>query len=239
MARHDERERQAAESARYRLNVPQGERVDVFDAIVKAGIRFLRYPLGDKGLLGVYKRLPGEAFILINSSQAPVRQRFTAAHELGHHFLGIGGDHEHFDTNQTLFAVSDRPANWFAGYFLMDEPGLRQRAQGEAPVRAALKVADDYGVSIEAASIQLEAFGLITAADKQLVDTEHKRFDLLADFYQDQGLPAPRPQRADQAMAPDPTYSRRAKALARAELLDAAQEAQVLFRDAPHAKIAN
>lgn len=237
MARLDERERQAAESARYRLNIPLGERVDVFSAIVAAGIRLLRYPLGDNGLLGVYRRLPGEAFVLINSSQAPVRQRFTAAHELGHHFLGIGGEQEHFDTDKTLFAASDRPANWFAGYFLMDEPGLRERADGETPIRAALRVAEHYEVSVEAATIQLEAFGLMTSADTKLVEAERKRFDVLADFYRSEGLPVPPPQRPDEAIEPDPTYARRAELLAKAGLLDADQVADLLFRDGRRPKI--
>lgn len=238
VARHDERERQAAESARYRLNIPQNARVDVFGAIVSAGIRLLRFPLGGNGLLGVYKRLPGEAFILINSSQTPVRQRFTAAHELGHHYLGIGGEQEHFDTNKTLFAASDRPANWFAGYFLIDEPGAIRLAEGESPVRAALRVAEFYDVSVDAAWIQLEAFGLITAADTKEIEAARKQFDLLADFYRSVGLPVPPTQTPDEAITPDPTYAHRAVALAEAGLIDADQQAEILFRDAGRPKIA-
>jgi Zn-dependent peptidase ImmA (M78 family) len=238
VARADERERQAAESARYRLNIPQNARVDVFGAIVAAGIRLLRYPLGDNGLLGVYKRLPGEAFVLINSSQTPVRQRFTAAHELGHHFLGIGGEQEHFDTNQTLFAASDRPANWFAGYFLIDEPGARMLAEAESPMRATLRVAEFYDVSVEAAAIQLETFGLITGPEKKEIDAERKQFEVLADFYHSQDLAAPPTQRPDESIAPDPTYAHRAEALAEAGLLDAAQKAEILFRGARPPRIA-
>jgi Zn-dependent peptidase ImmA (M78 family) len=226
--RADEPQRRAAEAARYRLNVPHGAPVDVFDAITREGIRLLRFPLGDNGLLGAYKRLFAEEFIVINSSVTPVRQRFTAAHELGHHFLGDGGEAAHFDTDRSLWAVTDRPATWFAGHLLMDEQGLRELVVAETPVRAALIAADRFEVSIEAAAIQLETIRLFPPGTADVVRTERRRYDLLADLYKDQGLHAPPSRVPDKSVTADPKLVEEARALVAARVIDREEAERVL-----------
>lgn len=59
--------------------------VDVYDAIAKLGVPLMFTKL--EGLLGVYLREPSPG-ILITTQRPQSQQRFTAAHELGHHFLG-------------------------------------------------------------------------------------------------------------------------------------------------------
>jgi IrrE N-terminal-like domain len=62
--------------------------VDVFSVIEAEGIRLMFQPLRD--LFGFYRRLSGVAGIVIDANHPPSLQRYTAAHEYGHHVLGHG-----------------------------------------------------------------------------------------------------------------------------------------------------
>ncbi len=59
-------------------------RIDVFDAIARLGVPLIFKPL--EGLLGSYLSDPTPG-ILVTTKQPLNVQRFTAAHELGHHQL--------------------------------------------------------------------------------------------------------------------------------------------------------
>jgi len=60
-------------------------RIDVYDAIDRLGVPLFFTRLD--GLLGVYMREPSPG-VLITTERPQSQQRFTAAHELGHHYLG-------------------------------------------------------------------------------------------------------------------------------------------------------
>jgi len=60
-------------------------RVDVYNTIVQIGVPLFFTKLD--GLLGVYLREPSPG-VLITTQRPQNQQRFTAAHELGHHYLG-------------------------------------------------------------------------------------------------------------------------------------------------------
>lgn len=60
-------------------------RVDVYDAIARLGVPLFFTKLD--GLLGVYLRDPSPG-VLVTTQRPQNQQRFTAAHELGHHYLG-------------------------------------------------------------------------------------------------------------------------------------------------------
>ena len=60
-------------------------RVDVYDTIARLNVPLVFTKL--KGLLGVYMREPSPG-VLITTQRPQNQQRFTAAHELGHHYLG-------------------------------------------------------------------------------------------------------------------------------------------------------
>ena len=68
------------------LDLDLGSRVPVFDVIEDRGIWLSFEPL--KNLLGVYQRVDVAAGIAIHVGHPLPLQRFTAAHELGHHLLG-------------------------------------------------------------------------------------------------------------------------------------------------------
>lgn len=60
-------------------------RVDVYDAIARLNVALFFTHLD--GLLGVYLREPSPG-VLVTTERPQSQQRFTAAHELGHHYLG-------------------------------------------------------------------------------------------------------------------------------------------------------
>lgn len=76
------------------------------------GVKVIPLPLGKQvsGLMCVARRRQGEdvPIVIVNREDTGERQRFTLAHELGHHVLsGPGG------------AKGEKLAHWFAGAFLM------------------------------------------------------------------------------------------------------------------------
>jgi Zn-dependent peptidase ImmA (M78 family)/predicted secreted protein len=78
----------AAQRARRRLGLSLERRVDVFSVIEAEGIWLMFQPL--RSLFGFYRRLSGVAGIVINANHPASLQRYTAAHEYGHHVLGHG-----------------------------------------------------------------------------------------------------------------------------------------------------
>jgi len=105
-------------------------------------------------------RPDGGGYIFVNSQAAFVRQRFTAAHEIGHHRLH--GDQAFIESS--LDEPDDWEANCFAEAFLVDPIGvgrLLADAEREVPRMVAI-TCDAYWVSQSAAAIILRHFGLIS-----------------------------------------------------------------------------
>ena len=78
----------AAQRARRRLGLPLERRVDIFAVIEAEGVWLMFQPLRE--LYGFYRRLGDVAGIVVNSNHPTSLQRYTAAHEFGHHALGHG-----------------------------------------------------------------------------------------------------------------------------------------------------
>jgi Zn-dependent peptidase ImmA (M78 family) len=110
------------------------------------------------------KRAYEPAGIYLNRDEHPNRQRFTAAHELGHYYKRQPEDHEAYEyvdrRDQRARAGTDPEeiyANAFAAALLMPREEVEQlHAQG----LAAPTMAHHFGVSAEAMSIRLDNLGL-------------------------------------------------------------------------------
>jgi Zn-dependent peptidase ImmA (M78 family) len=79
---------------------------------------------------GLYLWEQGEALIVINQSNRPSRQRFTAAHELGHHEMHRFEAEQLLFADENIFAPNDTQeveANAFAAYLLAPDEGIRDR----------------------------------------------------------------------------------------------------------------
>lgn len=161
----------AAEFVLADLNHGPGGRVPIFELIEDRGIWLTFQPLDQ--LLGVYQRIGDVAGIAINAARPISLQRFTAAHELGHHELG---HQSHVDDPHDIEAPSDDPAELqaqtFAASLLMSEVSIETRLEhrGHDPLRPQLTALDAYclsaelGVSYQATVTQLRALGKISAA---------------------------------------------------------------------------
>ena len=151
-------QRAAAAALRFELDLGHGL-VDPFEVAGRLGLELVRFPVADGSIEGMY-RPDGDGYIFVNSEAAFVRQRFTAAHEIGHHRLH--GDQAFIESS--LDEPDDWEANRFAEAFLVDPVGLGQRLAGmahEVP-RMVATTCDGYWVSQSAAGIILRHFGLIS-----------------------------------------------------------------------------
>lgn len=99
--------------------------------------------------------------IFVNSSELPVRQRFTIAHELGHYCLGHGSSHRN-TTVPRWFTQDDpskeRDANQFAADLLM--PAIAVKALYDVMgIKDPRRLCELLGVSASALNIRLNNLG--------------------------------------------------------------------------------
>jgi Zn-dependent peptidase ImmA (M78 family) len=107
--------------------------------------------------------LDGGAVLFVNGLQYPVgRQRFTLAHEYGHHALGHG-----YGPPDSIWTIYGRPlksrevaANAFAAEFLAPETAVRAFVDHEPTLETVGRVAGHFGLSLLAALIRLGNLGL-------------------------------------------------------------------------------
>lgn len=119
---------------------------------------------------GLLIRKDGHALIGVNSDEAPVRQRFTIAHELGHFFLHPQKDafvdyRNHKDTKtDRLTTIKERQANMFAAALLMPRKNLikdfAKLAKGLSDDEVSSILSKRYEVSEDAMRFRLKNLGL-------------------------------------------------------------------------------
>lgn len=164
----------AATHAHTDLHIDLDERVDVFDVIEINGLVLGFQPCPH--LSGAYIAEPGaKAGIIINANHPPGRQRYSAAHELGHHLLGHGTTVD--PETEPLYRWGSGPppdrekvAEAFAAWFLMprrlmrhcmEELGLQQPSADVDVYRLSLRL----GTSYEATARHLPNLRLATDDD--------------------------------------------------------------------------
>jgi hypothetical protein len=119
------------------LGLDRAERVDVFEAIRRAGVMLNVQPL--PRLFGAYLAEPGAPIgILVNANLDETTQRHTAAHELGHHLFRhattVDGDLDQVLGRGRPWPMHELLAEAFAAWFLM-------------PRRAVLKTMKRLGIT--------------------------------------------------------------------------------------------
>lgn len=124
------------------------------------------------GVAGAYLVRRGQAFVFLNGAQAVQRQRFTLAHELGHHRLGHAAV---VDGVEEVEGRSDEPleqqANAFAGEFLAPDRALHAWMEANDDPRVDLHVlvrlATWFGVSAPAAFVRLSQADILRNANQR------------------------------------------------------------------------
>jgi Zn-dependent peptidase ImmA (M78 family) len=134
--------------------------ISVEDVARSLGLEVIHFSFHQK-ISGLLKK--EEGIIAVNKNHNPVRQRFSAAHELGHFLLGHGmedvTDVEIIDDSFAKVDLKEREANLFASFLLMPADKVKAAAKKEG--LDIEKLALLFGVSKQAMAIRLLALGLI------------------------------------------------------------------------------
>lgn len=162
-------EAQAA-AARQQLGIGSDSPIpDILGLIDGRGAFVFVLPLPEDGIAGAYIHDERDNhFILINQSHAPVRKRFTLAHEYGHFKLGHGSK---ADENISFSddAEDERAANDFAGAFLMPRQAVQNwldSENSELDFTKLVAAARFFGVSASAMCYRLAKLEKINASTR-------------------------------------------------------------------------
>lgn len=128
------------------LQTPYDRPVDVFMLAQRLGLWLVAQPL-DKAF-GFYLREEHAAGMVVNSQHPETLQRFTCAHEVGHHVLGHASHTDDASTLQRMsdLALQEHQAQVFAAALLMPAP-LVNRTLHQLGVTGPLRPADIYAAS--------------------------------------------------------------------------------------------
>ncbi|MFJ1552328.1 helix-turn-helix domain-containing protein [Streptomyces mirabilis] len=144
-------------------------RADMPSAIETAfGIHVIAQALGS-GFDGLSWRSEDCRIIVINTDVAWSRQRFTLAHELGHHLAGdVDTKGLLVDTNvmSTEHRIPEMRANAFAAALLMPEKEIRERVNGPVTPSLFASLISAFLVSSDALAWRLKSLGLVDDAER-------------------------------------------------------------------------
>lgn len=167
----------AAIATRKLLGVPvdgplEQDLLDLTETALDIPVSILELP--DK-VAGAYMRKRGQGFVFIQATHYPTRQRFTLAHELGHHVLEHHARIENEDEiGRETKDPTEQQANYFASEFLMPASTARQwiaeHASGEEDVSIDLLIdaAYEFHASPPAFLYRLTTCGLDRAMSGRL-----------------------------------------------------------------------
>ena len=157
------RAREARADLGYTREGPLPDLLEAVEARGGAHVVVLELP---EGVAGAYSGRTHCPLLFVNGQQALSRQRFTLAHEFGHHRMGHGTV---VDDQAAISNRSGEPneicANAFAAEFLMPRDAVaawgRANVRGTASLEDVLLMATDFGVSAQAARYALETAGVL------------------------------------------------------------------------------
>jgi len=173
----------AGAEARNRLDVPVNAPLEDVLAMLERSteLGIFVIPLGVDGIAGAYQSKLGRDWVIVNADNPVERQRFTLAHEYGHHCLGHGNTYD-----ASSYASDSRPkevqANYFAGAFLISaealDRALERMGRPALDFETLVALAVYFGVSARAMRIRLETLGRLKASeiaelDRRVESKEH------------------------------------------------------------------
>lgn len=155
-------------------NMENAVPVDVEDLARREGIRILPKTLDDD-ISGFLIHKVGRTTVVVNDSHAPVRRRFTVAHELGHFTQHVRSDVENVFVDPTVYfrnevsssgeRIREIEANKFAAALLMPATAVRKQIANldeEIGSQLVVKLAEAFGVSQAAMGYRLVNLGYLT-----------------------------------------------------------------------------
>jgi Zn-dependent peptidase ImmA (M78 family) len=171
----------AAKALRFSMGLGHGP-IDVYDVAARRGVAVAFRDLG--GDDGRYIFHGGQALIIVTTvCEEATRQRFTAAHELGHHEMHrFSGDTETptYLVDHDIFAKDgerrETEANSFAAALLLPTEALQAEFPGKPKIELddVVTIMQRYRVSLEVAVNRLNNAGTITKSLRQTLLDEGK-----------------------------------------------------------------
>lgn len=144
---------------------------NLVEFLEEQGIKVIPLDLGEQvsGLACVARRSKGEnvPVIIVNESDTGERQRFTLAHELGHHVLEAPGG-----------AKGEKVAHWFASAFLMPAEILWREVgkhRESLSIGELVELKMLFKVSIQAITYRLKDLGIVGESLFKGLFEEYKR----------------------------------------------------------------
>lgn len=173
----------AAHALRFELGLDVAPISDLWGLIAERGIDLAFRDFGLSGGDGVYLWSGDRGLVVVNAAMAPLRQRFTAAHELGHHEMHRPATTRLLLADKDVEAeptVREREANAFAANFLAPDRALRQelgeRDRASIEPIDVVKLTRRYGLSYSALLFRLVHSGCVRQRDRerlqQAIDTK-------------------------------------------------------------------
>lgn len=166
--------RMAAQVLHARLGTDYDKPIDVFRTVQREGIWLASQPL-DAGLYGFYLRQGAATGIVLNKNHPEQLQRYTCAHELGHHVLGHAS---HLDDEDDVLKptaasqANEAAAQAFAGVFLMPLQAVNRvthrlgfTKNRRLDASDVYQISRELDVSFSAAAWQLAGLGRIHNQD--------------------------------------------------------------------------
>lgn len=158
------RAREAREALGYTREGPLPDLIRAIEEHGGAHVVVLELPAG---VAGAYVARADCPLLFVNGHQALSRQRFTVAHEFGHHRMGHASV---VDEQQAISGQLHDPrevrANAFAAEFLMPRDAItvwgREHVDGAVTLEHVLLLACEYGVSAQAARYALQNAGALS-----------------------------------------------------------------------------
>ena len=162
--RGSKRAREARADLGFTRDGPLPDLLQVVEGPGGANVIVLELP---EGVAGAYVERPSRPLLFVNGRQALSRQRFTVAHEFGHHRMG----HSTVVDEQAALGPGARDpdevaANAFAAEFLMPRDAVaawgREEIRGAVTLEDVCRLCCSFGVSGLAARYALENAGVLT-----------------------------------------------------------------------------
>ncbi len=176
---------QAAQALRLREELGFGA-VDIWQLLERLEIPTARHEFGPDAGDGLYLWEGGEPFIVVNASTRASRQRFTAAHELGHHEMHRFETARLLITDQDIFRSGDPrevEANAFAAYLLAPDQAVRRvvgdRKGEQVTQDLVVELMGVFGLSYEATTWRLLNAEVINHAQRTALAENPKVEDRL------------------------------------------------------------
>ncbi|NKC13640.1 MAG: ImmA/IrrE family metallo-endopeptidase [Gammaproteobacteria bacterium] len=138
-----------AQKEHARLGTDLTRPIDIFDIIQSERVWLMFQPM--PGLFGVYEKQGSTAGIMLNANHPLSLQRFTAAHEYGHHVLGHDASYDfESEIEQSATDPQEVQAQAFSAEFLMPLQLVNRtlrRVKGTITPRS-LTASDIYNLSL-------------------------------------------------------------------------------------------